>query len=217
MDFTTTMVLESVLLVLLASIMWVFAWRMNKSVTHIDDEIRKITVMISKIPNDSSLKEYMFSHDQRLQGIGERISAFPDSEALQQYIQDQANQVIAFLSTSSEDRNNRITRKDIELSLQATNMLIEKVLWSLRFDEEKYAEQTAANATTPIDHATEKTDKPTEHNDDRKETDDSVSIEAILESEEDDYKAMLKYMELSGKGGVEAQHALKQAKIMRGS
>jgi len=217
MDLTAIAVLGSVLLVLLASVIWVFAWRVNKRVTHIDNELRKITVMLSGIPNDSSLKEYMFSHDQRLLGIDEKISAFPDSEELQQYIRDQANQVIAFLSTPSEDRNNRITKKDVELSLQATNRLIERVLWALRFDEEKYTEQTASNVTTPIDQATKNIGKSTEHKDDHKETDDSVSIGALLESEGDDYNAMLKYMQLSGKGGVEAQHALKQAKIMRGS
>ena len=96
--------------------------------------------MLSEIPKENSLKEYMFAQDQRLCDIREKLDTDESTNTLQQYIQDQANQIVAIISTQEETRKEVITKAELELSLQITNELLEKVLWSLRFDEDKYVE-----------------------------------------------------------------------------
>jgi len=101
--------------------------------------------------------------------------------------------------------------------VRVTNELLERVLWSLRFDEDKYADQTEANKSISNNQDNKNISKSNAHSEIRKDVNDKVSMKDILESCDDDYDAMLKYMKQSGKSGVEAQQALKAVKIMRSS
>ena len=73
----------------------------------------------------------IYSQDQRLRTIGEKLDTHPDPALLQQYIQEHTQQLSTILSMLGEE--------GIENSLWVTNNSLEKVLWSLRFDEGKYA------------------------------------------------------------------------------
>ena len=204
----TVAVLSSLFLVLIAGIAWVTVLIYSQRLSRIDDELREIKVMLSEIPKEVGLKEYMFAQDQQLRGIVEKLDTHPDSDVLQQYIHDQANQIIAIISTHDADRKSGVTKSDLEISLRVTNELLERILWSLRFDEDKYADRSEANKSISKSNA---------HSEIRKDVNDKVSMKEILESCDDDYDAMIEYMKQSDKSGIEAQHALNAVKIMRSS
>ena len=196
---------------------WIMVRIYSSRLSRVEGELRAITVLLSEMPKEISLKSYMFAQDQRLQGIEEKLDAHPVTDELQQYIQDQANQIIAVISTHDEDRKSVITKADLEISLQVTNELLERVLWSLRFDEEKYVDRTEVKSNIHKNQDKRNNGKSNTHSELRKEINDKVSINDILENCDNDYDAMLKYMQQSGKSGVEAQQALKAAKTMRGN
>jgi hypothetical protein len=165
------------------------------------------------MPKETSLKEYMFAQDQRLLGITEKLGAYPDTELLQQYIQDQANQVIAFISTHDESNKSAVAREVIEKSQSLTNALLERVLWSLRFDEEKYMESAGMDESEPDDKDRRnvvKMDAQTKAA--SRDNTDKDSMESLLKDSDDSYRALLRYMQQSGKSGSEALHTLKQVK-----
>jgi len=203
--------------IIIIGIVWVMVRIYSSRLSRIEEELRAITVMLSDMPNETSLKDYMFAQDQRLQGIGEKLDTYPATDELQQYIQDQANQIIAVISTHDENKKSVISRADLEISLQVTNDLLERVLWSLRFDEDKYKDRTEANTSISRNQGNESTRKPIAQNEFRQKINDNVSMKDILVDSDDGYDAMLKYMQQSGKSGVEAQQALKAAKTMRGN
>jgi len=214
MSLTIATVLVTLLFILLTSVVWVIVRIYGLRLSRIDEELRTITVTLNESPKETDLKEYMFAQDQRLLEIGNKLDAYADTDVLQQYIQDQANQVIAFISTHSDDSKSRITKDDLKNTLQVTNELLERVLWSLRFDEDKYVDQTEANKSISNNQDNKNISKSNTHSEIRKDVNDEVSMKDILESCDDDYDAMLKYMKQSGKSGVEAQQDLKAAKIM---
>ena len=217
MSLTIATVLVTLLFILLTGVVWVIVRIYGLRLSRIDEELRTIIVTLNESPKETDLKEYMFAQDQRLLGIGNKLDAYADTDVLQQYIQDQANQVIAFISTHSDDGKSRITKDDLKNTLQVTNELLERVLWSLRFDEDKYVDQTEANKSISNNQDNKNISKSNAHSEIRKDVNDKVSMKDILESCDDDYDAMLKYMKQSGKSGVEAQQALKAVKIMRSS
>ena len=212
----TVAVLGALFLILLTGIAWVTVRTYSLRLSRIDNELRSITEMLSETPKETSLKGYMFAQDQRLRSIGDKLDSHPDTDVLQQYIQDQANQIIAVISTH-DDSSKSITKADLEITLQVTNDLLERVLWSLRFDEDKYLDRTEANKSVSNKQGNKNTRKSNAPSEIRKEITDKVSMENILENCDDGYDAMLKYMQQSGKSGVEAQQALKSAKTMRGN
>ena len=217
MSLTIATVFATLLFILLTGVVWVIVRIYGLRLSRIDEELRTIIVTLNESPKETDLKEYMFAQDQRLLGIGNKLDAYADTDVLQQYIQDQANQVIAFISTHSDDGKSRITKDDLKNTLQVTNELLERVLWSLRFDEDKYVDQTEANKSISNNQDNKNISKSNAHSEIRKDVNDKVSMKDILESCDDDYDAMLKYMKQSGKSGVEAQQALKAVKIMRSS
>jgi len=212
----TVVVLVALFLILLTGIAWVTVRTYSQRLSRIDNELRSITEMLSETPKETSLKDYMFAQDQRLRSIGEKLDSHPDTDVLQQYIQDQANQIIAVISTH-DDSSKSITKADLEITLQVTNDLLERVLWSLRFDEDKYADRTEANKSISNNQGNKNISKSNAHSEIRQEITDKVSMKNILENCDDGYDAMLKYMQQSGKSGVEAQQALKSAKTMHGN
>lgn len=215
MDLTVA-VLSSLFLILISGIAWVIIRIHSRRLSRIDDELRAIKVILSGMPNDGGLKEYMFAQDQQLRGIVEKLDTQPSSDVLHQSIHDQANQIIAIISTHDEDGKSRVTKTDLEISLRVTNELLEKVLWSLRFDEDKYVESNEAN-TNGSDYQGRKniTRMETQNTNDCDNLDDKVSMKSILEKSEDGYNAILKYMDKTGKSGTEALHALESTDVMR--
>jgi len=196
-----------------------FIWAMVRiyslRLSRIDEELRAITVMLSEMPKENSIKDYMYAQDQRLRDIGEKLATYAATDVLQQYIQDQANQIIAIISTQDESRKPGVTRADLEMSLQITNELLERVLWSLRFDEDKYVESTAANSSRPEEQGKKNINIDTKRAKDSKDENGNISMKSILNDGDDGYGAILKYMQQSGKSGTEALRALEAAKVMR--
>ena len=213
----TVAVLSSLFLILIAGIVWVTIQIYSRRLSRIDGGLREMKVMLSEIPKEAGLKEYMFAQDQQLRGIVEKLDTHPDSDVLQQYIHDQANQIIAVISTRDADRKSGVTKSDLETSLRVTNELLERILWSLRFDEDKYVDRTKANKSISNNQDNKNIIKSNAQSEICKDVNDKVSMKNILEYCDDDYDAMIEYMKLSDKSGIEAQQALNAAKIMRSS
>ena len=171
--------------------------------------------MLSEIPKENSLKEYMFAQDQRLCDIREKLDTDESTNTLQQYIQDQANQIVAIISTQEETRKEVITKAELELSLQITNELLEKVLWSLRFDEDKYVEDAETKRACTEEQEENNPELDTQNANASKDEDDHISMKHLLDESNDNYGAMLKYMQQSGKSGADALQALEAARAMR--
>jgi hypothetical protein len=201
--------LGSSLLIMVVAISWVMVRRYTPRLSRIDEELRLITVMLSEMPKEISLQEYMFSQDQRLRSIGEKLDTHPDPALLQQYIQEHTQQLRTIVSMLAAGSKSELTRADLENTLRVTNDSLGKVLWSLRFDEGKYAERAAATESrfAGSDKAKVKYFN-IQREKDREALDDAESMKAILKSSDDDYGAMLKYMKQTGNSGSNALHAL---------
>ena len=200
--------LGSMLPILVIGIVWVLARLYSVRLSRIDEELHVITMMLSKLPKESSLQEYMFSQDQRLRSIGEKLDSHPDPASLQQYIQEHTQLLNLIISLLGEKGKTVLNKADIENSLRVTNNSLEKVLWTLRFDEGKYSESTSAveNKFAESGKAKGKSiNKASEASDDTK------SMKTILKNNDDNYDAMLKYMNETGKDGSNALHALANA------
>jgi hypothetical protein len=213
----TVVMLGSAFLILLAGIIWVMARIYNTRLSRIDEELQAITVMLREMPKETSLKEYMFAHDQRLRAIGEQLGARPDTDLLQQYMQDQTTQMLAIISTLEDGSKTGVTKADLEITFRVINELLERVLWSLRFDEDKYSE----NAETNNDSSGVR-GKNNINGIDRQiasgcKDQDDESMKSILNESDNSYGAILKYMQQTGKSGTEALYALETATGSRSS
>lgn len=215
MNGSVIVLLATSLLIIVSGFAWVMLRHYSQRLSRVDEELQAIKVMLSEMPKEDSIKDYMFAQDQLLRDIVEKLGTHTETDVLQQYIQDQANQIIATISTHDESRKSGITRADLETSLQRTNELLERVLWSLRFDEDKYAENTEIIADRPGKQGKTDSGMDAQGTKAGNDGDDNVSIQSILDDSDDSYSAMLHYMEKSGKSGVEALHALKTARLMR--
>lgn len=216
---TTIVMLALLFIVLLASLIWISNRLSTALQKRIYEELQEINVLLSKMPTENRLKEYMFAQDQRLLSIRENQFSKPDAHGLQQHIQDQANQIIAVIATHDEGKRPSITKELLENTSKVTNQLLERVLWSLRFDEDKYVESTGQNNTSA--HSKREKNKGRSNKQmgrDHEGEGDNASMETVLKNCEDDgYAAMLKYMQQSGKSGIEALHALEKANVINNS
>ena len=209
-------VLNVFLLILLTGTAWVLFRLYRPRLSSIEEELRAITTQLGRLPDESSLKEHLSAHEQQLRSIGERLHAHPDAELLHRYLQDQTDQLLAIISTHESGARSELTRADLEQSLRQTNANVERVLWSLRFDEEKYQENPDAgkNAKAIVGkrHGTEQVNADGAGRDDREDTMLSRSLKAGA----DGYQAMLDYMRTTGSSGTDALHALEMAKVIHG-
>lgn len=215
MNSLTTLLPVTSLLIIVSGFVCIMLIRYSQRLSRIDSELREITVMLSEIPKENSLKEYMFAQDQRLCDIREKLDTDESTNTLQQYIQDQANQIIAIISTHEETRKEVITKAELELSLQITNELLEKVLWALRFDEDKYVEDAETKRACTEEQEENNFELDTQNANASKDEDDHISMKHLLDESDDNYGAMLKYMQQSGKSGADALQALESARAMR--
>jgi hypothetical protein len=190
-----------------------FAWVLLRRMSLINDELRTIKVMLHEMPKEISVRDYFFAQDQRLLEIREKLDSNLVTDVLQQYIQDQANQIIAVISTHDEARKSGVTKADLEVSMQMTNQLLEKVLWSLRFDQDKYLEETdRTDRDSSGREGDQKTKIDTKNNKASEDKDDAISMKSILNDSTDSYHAMLRYMQKTGESGVEALQALESTR-----
>ena len=146
----------------------------------------------------------LYSQDQRLRNIGEKLETQPNPALLLQYFQEHTQKLSTIISM--------LEKEDIENSLRVTNNSLDKVLWALRFDEDKYA----AESTSAIDKNTGSGDAKNKSISMASEKDselleDSKYMKAILKNTEDSYEAMLKYMQETGKDANNALLALDNA------
>ena len=205
--------LGSLLPIMVIGIVWVMVRFYSPRLSRIDEELHAITEMLSETPRETSLQEYMFNLDQRLRGIGEKLDANPDSALLQQYLKDHTEQLNTILYMLGESNETDITKADLENSLRITNDSLKKVLWSLRFDESRFAVSTAASESSLEKSGRTKVKSIKGDHD---VSDDAKSMKAILKDNDDSYDAMLKYMQKTGEGGSNALHALDKAKTLSG-
>jgi hypothetical protein len=190
-----------------------FAWVLLRRMSLINDELRTITVRLHEMPKEISVRDYFYAQDRQLFDIREKLDAYPVTDELQQYIQDQANQIIAVISTHDEARKSGVTKADLEVSMQMTNQLLEKVLWSLRFDQEKYLEETdRTDRDSSGREGDQKTKIDTKNNKASEDKDDAISMKSILNDSTDSYHAMLTYMQKTGESGVDALQALESTR-----
>ncbi len=207
---TNVFLLGALLLTMLVGIVWAMSIvrLYSERMSRIYNELHTMTTMLNEMPKELSLQEYMFSHDRQLRSIGEKLDTHPDPALLQQYIQEHTQHLRTIISLLGEGSETALTRANIENSLQVTNDSLEKVLWSLRFDEDRYAESAAATASRFAEPGKAKLESI---NKDRETRDDTKSMKAILKDNDDSYDAMLEYMEKTGKGGSNALQALDSA------
>jgi hypothetical protein len=207
----TVVMLGSAFLILLTGIIWVMARIYNTRLSRIDEELQAITVMLKEMPKETSLKEYMFAHEQRLHAIGERLDAHPDTDLLQKYMQDQTTQMLAIISTLEDGGKTGATKADLEITLRVINELLERVLWSLRFDEDKYSESAETNSDSSGVRGKKNINRIERQLASGCESQDGNSMQSILNESDNSYGAILKYMQQTGKSGSEALHALETA------
>jgi hypothetical protein len=181
------------ILIMVIGIIWVMVHRYRSRLSRIDEELRTITVRLSEMPKETSLQEYMFAQDQRLRSIGEKLDTHPDTALQQHYIQEHSQQLSTIISMLAEGSKSELTKADLNNSLQVTNDSLEKALWSLRFDEDKYAESTAATASEFAESGkatVNVTNKRSEN--DYKDPANAKTMKAILKINDDRYEAILK-------------------------
>ena len=190
-------------------IAWVMVRIYSSRLSRIDEELRAITVMLSEMPKETSLQDYMFSQDQRLRSIGEKLDTHPDPALPQLYIHEHTQLMRTILSMIGEGSKAKLTKADLDSSLRVTNDSLEKVLWSLHFDEDRYAEITAATGNRSAESVKEKVKNNYKYGEkDREALEDTKFMKAILKNNDDSYDAINKYMQLTGKSGSNALHVL---------
>jgi hypothetical protein len=207
----TAVVLGTAFLMLFAGVIWIVARILNTRMSRIEDELQAITVMLSGMPKETSLKDYMFAHNQQLRAIVDQLDAQPDTDLLQQYMQDQTTQILAILSTLDKGSTSVVTRADLEISLRVINELLERVLWSLRFDEDKYSESAEANSESSGVRGENNINGIDWQIASGFKDQDDDSMKSILNESDNSYGAILKYMQQTGKSGTEALDALETA------
>ena len=209
-----TIVLNASVLILLAGMAWAMIRLYKPRLSSIEQELRAISSRLEQLPRESSIKEHLSAHEQQLGSIGEQLDSHPDAELLHRYLQDQTNQLLAIISTHESDSKPELTRADLEHALRLTNQKLERVLWSLRFDEDKYPENTEAKKARPEAPGKENKQDPVSTGEAGHNARDETVLMKSLESGSDSYQAMLDYMRTTGKSGTDALHALEIAKVM---
>ena len=207
--------LGSLLPVMVIGIVWIMVRLYSPRLSRIDEELHAITQMLSEMPREMSLQEYMSNQDQHLRSIREKLDAHPDSALLQQYIQEHTEQLNTIIYMLGESGKIDLTKADLENSLRVINESLEKVLWSLRFDGDKYAESTAKTENKLTESGRENVKSINQNSGkDRDMLGDAESMKDILENSDDSYAAMLKYMQQTGKDGSNALDTLTAARSM---
>ena len=120
-----------------------------------------------------------------------------------------AQQLRKITSLLEESSKTGLTRADIEDSSRVTNDSLGKVLWQMRFNEDKYAESIAITGNGTVKSGNAKVNNINmQRKNGQKVLDDTKSMKAILKNDYDDYDSIVKYMLQTGKSGINALHVL---------
>ena len=197
------------LLIIVIGIGWLMVRRYIPHISRIDEELGTIKVMLSEMPKEINLQEYMFTQDQRLRGLGEKLDKNTNPDLIQQYSLEHTQLLNTIIAMLAEGSHSAITRADCENLLRVTNESLGKVLWSLRFDEDRYAESTMATEANPADSGDAKISHINKQwEKDEVDRDGARSMKVLLNNSDDSYGAMLMYMQQTGKSGSDALQAL---------
>lgn len=207
-------ILNVSVLILLAGLVWAIIRVHNPRLSYIEQRLRAITALLEQLPMESRLTEHLSAHEQQLRSIGEQLLSHPDAGLLHRYLQDQTDQLLAIISTHESGDKPGVTRADLEQALRQTNARLERVLWSLRFDEEKYLENTHDKHDQPGGPGTTNETAPGKKDKAGRESRDDTMLMKSLDGGSDSYQAMLDYMRTTGKSGTDALHALEMARVM---
>ncbi len=208
--------LGSLLPVMVIGIVWIMLRFYSPRLSRIDEALHAITLMLNEMPREMSLQEYMFNQDQCLRSIGEKLDAHPDAVLLQQYIQEHTQQLNTIIYMLGEGSKTDLSRADLDNSLRVINESLEKVLWSLRFDGDKYAACSTATENKLAESGRDNVKNINQNSEkDREAPGDAESMKSILENNNDSYGALLEYMQQTGKDGSNALDTLDAARSIR--
>lgn len=199
-------------LIVVIGIAWILIRLYKSRLSRIDEELQAITVMLSQLPRETRLQEYMFSQDQRLRTIEEKLNSPTEPDVHEWHLQENSQQLHTIISMLEDDRKTALTRTDLDNSLQAAHDPLKKVLWSLRFDEDKYSESTATSKIKSAESDKERIESIDKFSGNEREANNATkAMKSIINKTDDDYHAMLKYMQRTGKSGINALQALDMA------
>jgi hypothetical protein len=199
-------------LIVLIGISWILIRLYKSRLSRIDGELHAITVMLSQMPKETSLQEYMFTQDQRLRTIEEKLDTPTEPDMHEWHLQENSQQLHTIISMLEDDRKTELTRTDLDNALQTTHDSLKKVLWSLRFDEDKYSDSATANKIKSAESNKERIESIDKFSENEREANDATNtMKSIMNKTDDGYNAMLKYMQRTGKSGINALHALDMA------
>jgi hypothetical protein len=210
-DDSSILFLAAFLLIVVSGATWVMLRRHSRRLSRIDEELSAISALLSKMPREDRIKNYMLPQHQLARAIMEKLESLADTEVLKQYIQDQANHIITIIATHDESRKIAATKAQLERSLRTTNGVLERLLWALRFDEETYTKDAGAHIDNQEESENRHANRATIGAVASDNHDDVDAMKSILGEDnngDDDYSAMLKYMQQSGKSGSEALQLL---------
>jgi hypothetical protein len=212
---TLVMIIMNVMvLLLLTGIAWTLVRRDKPQLSAIERELRSIAARLEQLPGESSLRELLSAQEKQLRGIGEQLHSHPDTELLHRYLQDQTNQLLAIISTHEAGDKPELTHADLEDAVRLTNQQLERVLWSLRFDEAIYEGSSELKKDVPEALCRETKQNPGSTVDPMHDDRDAAMLADSLKTGGDGYQAMLDYMRTTGRSGTDALQALEMAKVM---
>jgi len=102
-------------------------------------------------------------------------------------------------SILEEDSKTELTRADLVNSSRLTNDSLKKVLWQMRFDEDRYTESTATTANGAVEPGSAGINSVNKQQGKDHETlDDSQPLKAILKNSDDRLGIIFDYMTKTG-------------------
>lgn len=145
---TSLVFLGSIFPVVVLIIVWLKIRSHSPFNSFISNELRTIKVMLT---DETSLQNYYLTQDKRLGRIEEKLNKLTDLDLLQRHSQEQILQASTIITLLEECQNNGLLKAVLNESFQVTNNSLEKVLWALRFDQDKYAESTQPTLNTCVE------------------------------------------------------------------
>jgi len=212
MNYSSILWMGATSLIVAIGMAWWFIRLYRSRLSRIDEELHAIAAMLSQMPRETSLQETMFHQDQRLRTIEDKLNTLTDPDMHEWHLQENSQQLHTIISMLEDNRKTELTRTDLDNSLQATHDSLKKVLWSLRFDEDKYSESTAADKIKSVESDKEGIQQIEEFNGNEREAGNTArAMKSLINNTDDGYHAMLKYMQRTGKSGINALQALDMA------
>ena len=114
-------------------------------------------------------------------------------------LKESGQQLRKITSMLEEDSKTALTKADHVNSARVTNDSLEKVLWQMRFDEDRYAESTATAANGTVESGNTGINSINkQRGKDREVPDDSQRLKAALNNSADRLDTIFEYMTRTG-------------------